>query len=354
MNIPFLSGNKEPLLGVDIGSTSLKLVELARSGRSYQVVSAVVHPLPPNSIIEGKIADVPALAQALRKAVAISRSKAKRVALAVPGSAVITRVIDMPADLKDDELETQLLMEAEQYIPYSLDEVAVDFTRISEADEKTAQVKVLLAACRKEAIEILTDLAEQADLKAKIIDVEPFCLERVYPFLAEQLEQDNNGLIAVVDCGASTLRVNVLDRGSTVYSREEMFGTKQLNEEIQRRYGLSSEEALAAQRSGDLPSDFRDEVLQPFQNSLLQQISRSLQFFYSSTSYSHLDCMILAGGIVDGEHLAQSAAARLDLPVVAANPFRQMSLHSTVDREQLNRMAPSLLIATGLALRGVT
>ena len=215
MKIPLFNKNSEPLLGIDIGSTSLKIVELSRSGRTITVQNAGVFPLPANTIVEGKIADIPTLAQTLRKAVALMKTKAKHVALAVPGSAVITRVLDMPSDLSEDELETQLLMEAEQYIPYSLDEVAVDFTVIEEGEEGTEQVKVLLAACRKESIDALTEMVEQADLESKIIDVEPFCLERVYPLLADQLEEDNEGLIAVVDCGATNLRINVLDRGST-------------------------------------------------------------------------------------------------------------------------------------------
>ena len=357
MQISLFGKKQDQIIGVDVGSTSLKLVELARSGRTLQVLHAGVFALPPNTVVEGKIVDTPAMAQVLRKAVALCRTKTKFVALAVPGSAVITRVLDMPADLSDDELETQLLMDAEQYIPYSLDEVAVDFTIIGgddDGDEEKDKVKVLLAACRKETIEALTEMAEQADLEAKVVDVEPFCLERVYPFLAEQLEQDNDGLIAVVDCGATTLRVNVLDRGSTVYSREEMFGTKQLGEEIQRRYGLSQEEALVAERDGDLPSDYEQEVLAPFRDSLIQQISRSLQFFYSSTSYSHLDCMILSGGIVNGADLAQMTEAKIELPVVAANPFMNMTLGPKVNKKDLDAMAPSLLIATGLALRGVS
>ena len=354
MHIPLLSKGSEPLLGIDIGSTSLKIVELSRSGRTITLQNAGVYPLPPNTFVEGKIADIPSMAQTLRKAIALMRTKAKQVALAVPGSAVITRVLDMPSDLTEDELETQLLMEAEQYIPYSLDEVAVDFTVIEEGEEGSEQVKVLLAACRKEGIDSLTEMVEQADLESKIIDEEPFCLERVYPLLADQLEEDNEGLIGVVDCGATNLRINVLDRGSTVYSREENFGTKQLSEEIQRRYGLSEEEAVAAERDGDLPGDYEQEVLAPFRDSLIQQISRSLQFFYSSTSYSHLDCLILSGGIVGSPELVEMTESKIDLPVIAANPFKHMPCDARVDKKHLASISPSLLIATGLALRGVS
>ena len=353
MQIPLFSKKSESLLGIDVGSSSLKIVELSRSGRNVSVQNAGIYPIAPNTIVEGKITDIPMLAQTLRKAVALMRTKAKNVALAVPGSAVITRVLEMPADLTEDELETQLLMEAEQYIPYSLDEVAVDFTVIENSGEDSEQVKVLLAACRKETIDALTDSVEQADLESKIVDVEPFCLERVYPLLADQLEEDNEGLIAVVDCGATSLRINELDQVSTVYSREESFGTKQLSEEIQRRSGLSQEQALTAERDNDLAGDYEKEVLSPFRDSLIQQIAPSLQFFYSSTSYSHLDCLILSGGIASNAELPSMTESKIEVPVIAANPFKHMSHSDRISTKQLTNISPSLLIATGLALRGI-
>ncbi len=363
MQIPFLSKKSEPMLGIDIGSSSLKIVELAKSGSGLKVQSAGAFPLPPNTVVEGRIDNTEALATTLRRAVQKLRTKAKQVAVAVPGSAVITRVLEMPAGLSDDEMESQLLMEAEQYIPYSLDEVAIDFSVLpgdeedeedSGDEETTRQAKVLLVACRKESTENLLTVIDESELEAKVIDVEPFCLERVYPLLAEQMEEDSDSLIAVVDCGATNLRVNVLDKGATVYSREELFGTRQLNEEIQRRYGLSHEEALTAEREGGLPGDYEQEVLVPFRESLIQQISRSLQFFYSSTSYSHVDGIILGGGIIAQPEIVSLTEAKIELPVVAANPFSHMEIGSRVDKKLLRETAPSLLIATGLALRGVT
>ena len=362
MQIPFFSKQSEPLLGIDIGSSSVKIVELSKSGTEIKVQSAGTFPLPPNTIVEGRIDNVEALALTLQRAIQKLRTKAKHVAIAVPGSAVITRVLEMPAGLSDNEMESQLLLEAEQYIPYSLDEVAIDFAVLdtdsdeedNEDEEAQRRTKVLLVACRKESTDALLALIEGADLEAKIIDVEPFCLERVYPLLAEQLEEDSDSLIAVVDCGATNLRVNVLDKGSTVYSREELFGTRQLNEEIQRRYGLSHEEALTAEREGGLPGDYEQEVLVPFRESLIQQISRSLQFFYSSTSYSHVDGIILGGGIIAQPEIVRLTEAKIELPVVAANPFSHMQLGPRVDKRALKEIAPSLLIATGLALRGVT
>lgn len=358
MNMPsfiaeLIGAGSTAVLGVDIGSSTLKLVELESSSKGLKVVAAQVQPIPAGVIKEGKIDDVPAMAETLQRAVVASRTKTKNVAFAVPSSAVITRVVEMPGDLSDDELEMQLLLEAEQYIPYSLEEVALDFTKMS-VSEDGQQAQVLIAASRKEAIEELVEVAEIAELKPKIIDVEPFCLERVYPLIAEQMEEDNDSLIAIVDIGARTLRFNVLDQGSTVYSREEMFGSNQVSEEVQRRYGLSAEEANAAQAEGGLPADFESEVLAPFHESLVQQISRSLQFFYSSSSYNHVDCMVLAGGVVADSSLAELAESKIELPVIAGNPFTHMEKGEKIGGEKLSSTAPLMLIAAGLALRGIS
>jgi type IV pilus assembly protein PilM len=155
MRIPLFRKNSGPLLGADIGTTSLKIFELSRSGLTISLQNSGVYPLAPNTIVEGKSADIPALAQALRKALALKRSKAKNVASAVPGSSVITNVLEMHSDLTEDEMKTQLLMEAAQYIPYSLDQVAADFTVIEQGEKGSEQVEVLLAACRKESIDAL-------------------------------------------------------------------------------------------------------------------------------------------------------------------------------------------------------
>jgi len=353
MNIPFLSSGTTSVIGVDIGTTTLKLIELESSVKGVRVVSAHVTPMTAGLMKEGKIEDIPGVAEALKRAIVKSRSKTKAIAFAVSGSSVITRVIEMPADLSEDEMEMQLLLEAEQYIPYSLDEVALDFTQLG-VSEDGQQAKILIAASRKESVDNLVEVAEIAELKPKIIDVEPFCLERVYPLIAEQMEEDHDSLIAVVDIGATMLRFNVLDTGSTVYSREEAFGTNQLTEEIQRRYGLSVEEAGAAQMDGGLPADFEEEVLAPFRESLIQQISRSLQFFYSSSTYNHVDCIVLAGGVVADTSLVQLAETKIELPVFGGNPFTQMDVGERVDKKALTASASSMLIATGLALRGIS
>ena len=353
MSLPFFGSKDKALLGVDIGTSTLKVVELTSTSRGLKLVSAVSSDIPPDIIQEGKISDSTALSNVLRKAVASSRSKTKNVAFSVPGSAVITRILDMPSGLNEDEMEMQLLMEAEQYIPYSLDEVAVDFNVLGSKDDED-QVQVLLAACRKDSIDALVDVAEAAELTPKVVDVAPFCLERVYPLIADQLEEESDGIIAVVDIGAVHMRFNVLERGKTVYSREELFGAGQLTDEIQRRYGLSRQESSEAQASGGLPPDYEDEVLSPFRSTLVQQVSRALQFFYSSTTYNHVNCVVLGGGVLADEKLVALTEDKIEVPVMAANPFANMDVDSKLKKEMLNAKAPAMLVATGLAMRGIS
>jgi len=347
MSLPFFGSKDKTLLGVDIGTSSLKMVELASTSRGLKLVAAVSADIPPDLMQEGKISDPTALSNVLRKAVASSRSKTKNVAFSVPGSAVITRILDMPTGLNEEEMEVQLLMEAEQYIPYSLDEVAVDFNVLGAKDDSD-QVQVLLAACRKDSIDALVDVAEAAELTPKIVDVGPFCLERAYPLIADQLEEDSDGIIACVDIGAVHMRFNVLERGKTVYSREELFGSGQLTDEIQRRYGLSRQESSEAQSSGGLPPDYEEEVLSPFRSSLVQQVSRALQFFYSSTTYNHVDCVVLGGGILADESLVQLTEDKIEVPVMAANPFANMDVDNKINSDALRATAPSMLVATVL------
>lgn len=353
--LSFLGKKSEPMLGIDIGTSSVKVVELAKSGSKVSVVSAANVSLPANVVVDKKIVDSEKLVDAIRRAVRVSRTKAKRAAVCVPGSAVITRNLDLPAPSNnEDDLESLLLAEAEQYIPYSLDEVAIDFSVIGESENNPGTSHVLLAACRKEAVDDLETVLGQAGLTAGIVDVEPFCIERIYPILAGHVAEDGQGLVAVVDVGYTDMTINILDAGKTSFTREEPFGSRQLIEEIQRRYGLSPSEAITAEQEGDLPEDYESEVLAPFRDLLAQQISRSLQFFYSSTQAGSVDCIIVSGGAASDPSLANLVEEKVEVPVYTANPFLDMKINSSIDSISLARDASLYLVATGLALRGIS
>lgn len=341
----------KPIVGLDISSTSVKLLELSQHGNGYRVESYGVSPLPLGSVVEKNISDEDAVADAIRQVIAESKCKLKDAAVAVAGSAVITKVIDMPADMDEDALESQITIEADQYIPFPLDEVSIDFEVQGPADDNSEQVKVLLAACRRENVESRASVLEQAGLHPKIVDVEAYTIERVYPLLADQWEDNEEQIVAIIDIGATMMTLSVLANGSTIYTREQLFGGKHLTEEIQRRYGLSFAEAGLAKKQGGLPEDYKDEVLSPFKDAIVQQVTRSLQFFFSSSQYNEVDHIVLAGGVASIEGLADLIQKRLGTLTTVANPFANMAVASRVNTNALSGDAPALMITTGLALR---
>lgn len=347
----FLERKAKPVLGLDISSTSIKLLELSRQGDRYRVESYAVKVLPPNAVVEKNINDVDAVAEALKAIVQQSKSKVKEAAVAVAGSAVITKLIDMPSGLSDDVLETQISLEADQYIPYPLEEVAIDFEVQGPSPSNPEQIEVLLAACRRENVDLRVSALELAGLKPKVVDVEAYTMERAFSLIAEQLEDQDDQVVAVLDIGATMTTLSVLVGGKTVYTREQLFGGKQLTEEIQRRYGLSTEEAGLAKKQGGLPDDYTEEVLEPFKDAVVQQVTRSLQFFFSSSQYNDVDHIVLAGGVASMEGLADLISEKLGTEVSVANPFAGMTVSSRVNAAALASDAPSLMIAVGLAMR---
>jgi type IV pilus assembly protein PilM len=339
------------LLGIDISSTSVKLLELSRSGSRYRVESYAVEPLPPNAVVEKNIAELEGVGSALSRLLVKAKTNVKSAAVAVSGSAVITKSIEMEAGLGDDDLENQLKIEADQYIPYPLEEVAIDF-EVQGPARSPGRVEVLLAACRKENVEIREAALALAGLTAKVVDVEAYALERSYGLLAPQLGAGHDELtVALVDIGATMTTLSVLHNGRTIYTREQLFGGRQLTEEIQRRYGLSMEEAGLAKKQGGLPDDYDSEVLQPFKEAVVQQVSRSLQFFFAAGQFHDVDYILLAGGTASIPGLDRLIQQKIGTQTLVANPFADMALSSKVNAGALASDAPSLMIACGLALR---
>ena len=341
-----------PLVGLDISSTAVKLLELGKSGDRYRVESYTVEPLPPNSVIEKNISDVEAVGEAIRRAVKRSGTRCKHAAAAVAGSAVITKVIAMPANLTEDEMEQQIMLEADQYIPYPLEEVNLDFEILGPSENDPERVDVLLAASRSENVDVRIAAIELGGLRPRIIDVEAYAMENAFSLVIHQLPDQGMGMtVAVIDVGSTMTTLNVIHDLKTIYTREQVFGGKQLTEEIQRRYGLSYEEAGMAKRQGGLPDNYVPEVLEPFKEAMTQQVSRSLQFFFSSSAYNSVDYIVLAGGssMIDG--IDEVIANKLGVPTIIANPFTQMTIASRVKAQSLTNDAPSLMIGCGLAMR---
>jgi type IV pilus assembly protein PilM len=352
----FFRRRNPPLVGIDISSTAVKLLELSkntgRTGSIYRVEAYGVEPLASNAVVEKNIAEVDAVGEVIRAAMKRSGSKAKHAAVAVSGSAVITKVISMPASLSDQDLESQIQLEADQYIPYPLEEVNIDFEVIGPSEKNPELVDVLLAASRSENVDDRVAALELAGLTAAVVDVEAYAMENACTQLIDQLpEGGEDQTIAVADIGATTTTLNVLHNRKIIYTREQNFGGRQLTEEIQRRYGLSMEEAGMAKRQGGLPDNYVPEVLEPFKEAMVQQVSRSLQFFFSSSAYNRVEHIILAGGSSSIPGVDELIEEKLGTTASVANPFANMSVANKVKPQALSADAPALMIACGLALR---
>ncbi len=347
-----LKNKSNTVLGVDISSTSVKVLELGLKGSKYKVEAFSVEPLPPGAVVENNIHELDVIGEAVAKALSHSRTSLKTAAVAVSGSAVITKTIDMDASLSDDEMETQITVEADQYIPYAMDEVAIDFEVQGLNEKNPERVEVLLAACRRDNVEMREEALRLGGIKTKIVDIEAFAMERACELIEGQLDlPDEDPVLAVVDIGATKTTLNVISRGKTVYTREQLFGGRQLTDEIQRRYGLTPDEAEKAKCRGGLPDDYEPEVLDPFRETVVQQVSRSLQFFYSSSQFNDVDAIALVGGSASISGMAEMIQDKLGVPTRQANPFAGMSLAGKVDADKLASEAPSLMIACGLAMR---
>ena len=353
MEFDFFSEKSPPLIGVDISSSAVKMVELSEGGKgTYRVESYAVAPLPKEAIVDGNIVGLEQVGDAAQQAWKLLKTREKRVALALPAAAVISKKVVMPASLSEDDMEMQVEAEANQYIPFSLDEVNIDFQVLGPSSSNTDNVEVLIAASRKEKIEDRVAAVELAGLKAVVVDIETHATEAAYPLIAAQLpDGGRDKTVMLVDIGAIMMHINVLHDGNSVYIREQSFGGGQLTQDIHRRFGLSEEEAEVSKRKGGLPESYEPELLQPFVQSLAIEIARAMQFFTSSTPFSHVDHIVLAGGCASIKGVEQAVAKRVHVKTSVANPFANMSLSSKVNQQALFADAPSLMLACGLALR---
>lgn len=347
-----LFGSKaRQLAGLDISSSSVKLVELSGGDKDgYKIERYAIEPLPRDAVVDGNIANLDVVSEALRRALRRFGAGVKNVAMALPASSVITKKIILPDGLREQEMELQVESEANQYIPFALDEVNLDFQVIGPAG--AGEVEVLIAASRKDKVEDRVAAAQSAGLKAVVVDVESLAIESAFELVSRQFSRPGSDkVVALIDIGASVMNVTVLRGGQQVYSREQAFGGHQLTQDIARQYGMSLEEAEAAKRSGSLPEDYARDLMRPFMDSLALEVSRALQFFFTSTQFNQVDHLVLAGGCAIMPGLAEVVGGRTQVETIIANPFAGMALSSKVRPKNLVADAPSLMVACGLALR---
>ncbi len=342
-----------PLMGLDISTSGVRVVELAQGARGeLRLERYAAEPLPRGAVVDGNIENMDQVVEVVRRVWKKSGSRAKLAALGMPPASVITKKIILPAGLSEDQLEVQVESEASQYIPFALDEVSLDFDVIGPAANSPEDIEVMLAASRREKVEDRVAIAEASGLKATVMDIESYAARAALDRVTAQLPEAGAGqVVALFQIGAQVTHISVMLDGATVYEREQPFGGNSLTQDIVRAYGMAFDEAEARKKSGDLPDNYGPELLTPFLESAAMEVTRAIQFFYTSTPYTRVDQLFLAGGCAPVPGLLELVASRTRIASAIISPFKGMQLGAAVREAQLRAEAPAYMVACGLALR---
>lgn len=341
-----------PLIGIDIGSSSVKLIQLSNSGKNYRVEAFAVEPVPEGAVSEGVISEPEQIADSIKKAIQRGGFKAKNCAMAVSGSAVITKIINLPSDLSEEDIEGQIEVEAGQYIPFPREEVSLDFEVMGPSPRNADLLEILLAASKTEHVDTRLEVAELVGLSVSVVDVEAYAIANAFGLVRKATGMDEAETIGVLNIGSTVSSMIVLRGDRSIYSREHNFGGHQLIEECMRRYGMDAEQASFLQRGEEPPAGFEDEVLEPFRQNVIQQISRALQFYSSSSEYSSISTLFITGGGASIPGLAEAVGNEVGISCEVADPLKDLRVAPKVNAKALDQARPALTTACGLALRG--
>lgn len=348
-----LFGKKaDPVIGLDIGSTSVRLLQLSSHGSGFRIDHFAIEPLGEGVVVDKAVQDVEAISNAISRAIKASGTRAKSCAIAVSGSAVFTKTISLPSNLAEADIESQVQIEANQYIPYPLNEVSLDFEVLGPSARNADLIDILLAASKSENVESRQDAIDAAGLKAKVVDVEAFAIANAFELIRKRDGLNRTQAVGVFDIGFDLTTLLVIKGGQVIYTRDHPFGGHQLLEETQRRYDMTPEQASFFERNEQAPDDFDEEVLEPFQLNVVHQISRALQFYASSNEYSNISTIYLSGGTASLKGLAPMVQRELGMTTRTADPVSGMEIAQSVAVTSLKRNSNNLMVAMGLALRG--
>ncbi len=343
------------MVGIDIGSNSVKAVLLSQGSEGYILENFAIEPMPRGAVIDREIQDIEAVGIVIEKIRKKISNSASDAAAAVSGQTVITKVIYMDVSLTEEELASQIEIEADSLIPFPLDEVSLDFESLDVNESDPSKMNVLLSAARTESIEARVAALEAGDFHTKVIDVESYAVGRPYDLCLSLLPDDaKDKMVAIVDIGATVTLFSVTDAGKHIYSRDQMFGGEQYTRSIVSYYNKSFDDAEQAKLSNELPPNYTFEVLAPFHTVLMQQIRRAIQMFLTTSGQEKVDYLLISGGTASLEGVEALLSEELGIHTVIADPFNAMALADDIDKEQLANLAPQLMVATGLALRSFT
>ncbi len=344
------------ILGLDVGSSSVKAVELESASGGYKLTGFGYAALPSEAIVQGSFMNAPAISSAIRDACDEAGIKAKEVASSVSGHSVIVKRISLPIQ-SEYELEETISWVAEQYIPFDINVVNIDHQVLQE-DTLEGQMDVILVAAKKDLIDDYTSVIADAGLSLAVLDVDSFAVGNMYEYCYNPNDTDT---VALVDIGASVININVMTGNVPAFTRDITTGGNQYTEEIQKTLGISSEEAERIKVGGHATGTSKDvvpqeveEAMRSVSETILGEIQRSLDFYRATTSSGDLDKMILCGGGARVAGLARLFQEKIEIPVEIADPFSKISIATrSVDADQLRDLAPALCVALGLGMRKV-
>jgi type IV pilus assembly protein PilM len=352
--LEFFGFDTDPIIGLDIGLTAVKILQLGKAGDRIKVEHYAMVPLEQGVVSEKNVVDRDRVVGAIKAAIRLSGIKTKRVCASISNSMAITKVLKYEAGLSDKEIGSEIEMEAGKYIPYPLTEVNLDYTVLGPVANNDNLMNVLLIASKSENIDNISGLIIEAGLIPTIIDVDAYAIARAFELVAKKLPgQGKNKVIGILDIGSTLSTLNILDNGNIVYAREQTFGSEQLLDEIQNIYSLTYDEAILALRYETLPKDFYPEVLEPFKQSVAQQVSRFCQFFFSAGDYNSIDYIFITGGCANVFGLDTAIQNKLQIKTFVANPFDEMIISPSINKEEFQYETLRLMKCCGLALRNV-
>lgn len=346
-----LFNRSKPVVGLDIGSSAVKAIELKRSGKGYKVTAIGVEPLPPDSIVDGAIIDAGVVTDAVRRLLQSPRFKAKDVAASLSGSSVIVKKISLPV-MTAAELAESIYWEAEQYIPFDIQDVNLDYQILTPPAERTGTMDVMLVAAKKDKIADYTGVVAGVGKTPVVVDVDAFALQNAFEV---NYAEDQGKVVALVNAGASAININLVSGGTSLFTRDVSLGGNSFTEAVQKELGLPFEGAEDAKRglpvNGVRPEDVTP-VLHAVMENVLLEIERTFDFYKATSASDRIDKVMVSGGTSLVEHFGDALRERLGTEVDRFDPFRHVPIDpAAIKGANAADFAPVCAVALGLAMR---
>jgi type IV pilus assembly protein PilM len=344
-----LFSRQKPLVGLDIGSSSVKAVELRRAKKGYELVHAGLEPLASDTVVDGAIMDALSVADSISEVLSRHKIKTKSVATSVSGHSVIVKKVPLPA-MTNEELEESIQWEAEQHIPFDISDVSLDY-QVLNASATSSATDVLLVAVKKDKILNHTNVITQAGKVPTVVDIDAFAVQNAFE---TNYEPASNTTVALLNIGASIMNILVAKGGTPLFTRDVSVGGNQFTDALQKEMNLSFEEAEQVKK-GKLIEGVQTEsvssLMQSVSEVLLLEIQKTFDFFRATTGGEQLQRVYVSGGCAKVEGFVDLLQARLGLPVEMLDPFKNIAIGKGIDLDHLDEISSSMVVAVGLALR---